>query len=182
MNIQQAFAMRRGMAQTGMALAGMMGLGIVGVHAQEASALRPPPKPADEKAMPIKVTVATEKTKYAVGDPIKMTLTVKNTSKQIVPLRFGSGQRYDFILREGSKPDGKVLWQWSRGKMFTMMVSSQPLEMGKSFTYSFTYDPKAAPSKPPAETLKAGTYTLTGTLATLGADSRPSATTQFAVK
>lgn len=128
------------------------------------------------------MTVSTDKKKYAPGDPIKMTLTVKNDSKQTVPLRFGSGQRYDFVLREAGKPDAKPLWQWSRGMMFTMMVSSQPLEGGKSVVYAFTYTPKVAQNAPIVEPLKAGTYALTGTLATLGMTNRPSATTQFVVK
>ena len=182
MYTHQAFALCRRALQTVLAVAGITGMSIVGAQAQLESDPRPPIRPVEDKALPVKVTVTTDKKKYASGDPIKMTLTVKNDSKQAVPLRFGSGQRYDFVLREAGKPDAKPLWQWSRGMMFTMMVSSQPLEAGKSVVYTVTYASKSAPNASVVEPLKSGTYALTGTLATLGTTNRPSATTQFVVK
>ncbi len=145
-----------------------------------------PPAPQD-KMLPVKVTVATDKKVYAVGDTITFTLTVKNGTKQALPLRFSSGQRYDFKLFDakipaGARPDtGKPLWQWSRGRMFTMMIASEKLEPGKTLTFSDKYEFKAMPGQT-IKLLAAGKYTLVGILTTMGAAPQPSATTTLEIK
>ena len=145
-----------------------------------------PPIPPD-KMLPVKVTVATDKKTYAVGDTITFTLTVKNGTKQALPLRFSSGQRYDFKLFDaktpaGTKPDtGKPLWQWSHGRMFTMMISSEKLEPGTTRTFSDKYEFKAIPGQT-LKPLAAGKYALVGILTTMGATPQPSATTTLEIK
>ena len=134
--------------------------------------------PLAKAPKPLELSVTTDKKTYAVGTTIKITLAAKNTTSQTMNLNFSSGQRYDFTLREGVKPDGKIVWQWAKGKMFAQMMSTQKLEPGKSLTFTETFDPKTAAAE--GGTLKAGTYTLTATLAVFG--ERPSATTQVVVK
>lgn len=149
-----------------------------------------PASPAASKEKPLLVTtmVTTDKKSYASGDPIKMTFTVTNKTKEAVRLSFSNGQRYDFVLREETKPVAKILWQWSRGKMFNMMLSSVSLEPGKSLTYTATYGEANGVGVPPpagdrsSTKLAAGAYTVTASLTTMGAASRPSATTTFVVK
>lgn len=133
--------------------------------------------------LPLKVTVTTDKKMYAVGTPIKMTMLVKNATEQPVQLRFSSGQRFDFVLRAGTRPDGKIIWQWARGHMFTMMVTSEKLEPGKTLTFAAAYDPTPAqaPIKP-ITPLSAGVYTLTATLTTMGTEPRAFGTTHIKVK
>ena len=134
--------------------------------------------PVAKTLKPLELSVTTDKKTYAVGTAIKITLAAKNTTLQTMNLNFSSGQRYDFTLREGVKPDGKIVWQWAKGKMFAQMMSAQKLEAGKSLTFIETLDPKTTAAE--GGTLKAGTYTLTATLAVSG--ERPSATTQLVVK
>ena len=149
------------------------------------SLAQPPASPPDPglKAPPIRLTLTTDKKTYAAGEAIKIILTVKNATKQPIPLRFSSGQRYDFTLTSSAKPedtkDAKIAWQWSRERMFTQMIASEKLEAGKSLTYTETLDTKGAAA--PAKPLAAGKYTLTGTLTTMGSP-RASATTTVIVK
>lgn len=140
----------------------------------------PPVKstPAPNPTQPLALTVTTDKKTYAAGTVIQMTLTAKNTTAAPMNLNFNSGQQYDFALREGTKPDGKIVWQWAKGRMFAQMMGNKKLEPGKSLTFTETYDPKALPAT--SEALKAGTYTLTATLATFG--TRPFASTQVTIK
>lgn len=139
---------------------------------------RPAMAPPSKEAKPLELSITTDKKTYAVGTAIKITLAAKNTTPQPMNLNFSSGQRYDFMLREGVKPDGKIVWHWARDKMFAQMMSAQKLEPGKSLTFTATFDPKATAGE--GGTLKAGTYTLTATLATLG--ERPAATAQVVIR
>lgn len=106
-----------------------------------------------ERALPVAVIMATDKKTYAAGEPINITMTVRNTSRLTVQLPFSNGQRYDFKLydaRTGGavKPDeSKLVWQWGRGRMFTMMISSEKLDAGKTLVFSDKYESAAAPSQ-----------------------------------
>ena len=142
---------------------------------KDAPSSKADPKP--EPTKPLALAVTTDKKMYAAGAAIKMTLTAKNTTPQTMNLNFNSGQQYDFTLREGVKPDGKIIWQWAKGRMFAQMIRSVKLEPGKSLTFTETLTPKTIPG---GDALKAGTYTLTAALATFG--ERPTATTQVIVK
>ncbi len=139
------------------------------------------------------VTLRTSKKAYATGEPIRLTLTAKNTQKRAVRLNFSSGQRYEVELRKGSKRDSPILWRASQGMMFTQMVTSQSLAPGKSLVY--TIDILVTPAREAADnssilklppgnyvTIAPGTYTATGMLTTMGRAARPSASTTLTVK
>ena len=150
-------------------------------HAQNA------PPESFERAVPVIVSIATDKKTYAAGDPIKITLTVKNNTKLAESLRFSSGQRYDFKLYDAktgtaAKPDeSKLVWQWSRGHMFAMMIGSEKLDPGKTLVFSDKYEFKSAPGQT-AKPLAAGKYTLVGILTTMGGAPRPTAATPIEIK
>lgn len=166
--------------------------GVAAAHRAQAQDALPPAAPGSPplppgKLLPVTVTVATDKKMYGVGDTITFTLTVKNGTKQALSLRFSSGQRYDFKLFDaktpaGARPDtGKLLWQWSRGRMFFQMISSEKLEPGKTLTFSDKYEFKPTPGQT-VKPLAAGKYALVGILTTMGAAPQPSATTMLEIK
>lgn len=142
-------------------------------------------KPAPQKGVPVTaplaLTAKTDQPIYKADSAIKLTLTAKNTTQQDVPVRFNSGQRYDFVLYRGKDAKGEKVWQWSKGKMFTMMLSSTTLKPGKPLEYSETYRPGG--DGMPA--LATGTYTVVATLKgvskTTPPVSMPSASTTFQV-
>lgn len=117
--------------------------------------------------VPVAVNLKTDKKTYAPNEPIKMTINVKNTTKQTVKLPFASGQKYDIEIRRGKERNGEKVWQWSRGRMFAMMLSTLPVPPGKTIIFTETYDP--AKEKP----LTPGTYTITATVTTRGRTPRP---------
>lgn len=124
---------------------------------------RQQPKQQTPPQQKLRVTLVTDKKSYAASGPFLMTLKVENLGELPVRLLFSDGQRYDFVLSEGTKPNGKVVWQWSKGKMVNMMVGSIALNPGKPLEFKETFDPK----KEQITALKAGKYTLTGSLAKL---------------
>lgn len=144
---------------------------------------RPSP-PAPGKPEPaLKAEVKTDKKQYGVNDAIKLTLTVKNTTKETILLRFSSSQKFDFEIKRGAAPAGETVWQWARNMMFAQMMMSTRLEAGKSLTFTETYKPGAkagdGTALPP---LTAGTYTAVGTLTSVGNTPRMHTAADFTVK
>jgi len=141
----------------------------------------PAPKKEVPVTAPLTLTVKTDQPTYKADSAIKCTLTAKNTTHQDVPVRFNSGQRYDFELFRGKTAKGEKVWQWAKGRMFTMMLSSTALKPGKPFEYSETYRP-GGDGMP---VLTPGFYTVVATLKgvtrTTPPVSMPSTTATFQV-
>jgi Intracellular proteinase inhibitor len=68
-----------------------------------------------------------------VGDDVKFTLHVTNSTTKRVELRFPSGQTHDLVVLDH---DGREVWRWSRGRMFTQGIQNKIL--GASDTLTFT--------------------------------------------
>jgi len=120
----------------------------------------PAPKKDVVVTAPLSLTAKTDQPTYKADSAIKLTLTAKNTTQQDLPLRFNSGQRYDFELYRGKNAKGEKVWQWAKGRMFTMMLSSTNVKPGKPLEYSETYRPGG--DGMPA--LTPGFYTVVATL------------------
>ncbi len=118
------------------------------------------PKKGVAVAAPLALIAKTDQPAYKADSAIKFTVTAKNTTQQDMPVRFNSGQRYDFVLYRGKDATGEKVWQWSKGKMFAMMLSSTTIKAGATLEYSETYHPGA--DGMPA--LTPGAYTVVATL------------------
>jgi hypothetical protein len=85
-----------------------------------------------------------DKTTYARDESAQFTLTLKNESGQTTALTYPSGQQYDFAARPAPKgkfdPKQKVIWQWSRGRAFTMMLQMKQFAPGETLTYKDKWD------------------------------------------
>ena len=113
----------------------------------------PTPKPMKPKSAPITFTLKTDKKVYHAGEKIRLTMTVRNTSKQTQPMTFGSGQSFDVIAYGAN---GTPVWQWARGLFFTMSVREESLGAGQTLTYAEVWDGKDKDGK----TLAPGVYKL----------------------
>ena len=88
----------------------------------------------------IRVQAATDKQRYAVGEPIQVTLHATNIQSRDAYLKYSSGQRFelklfkDEILRANVYPQ-KPIYTWSADKNFVMMESHIKLKSGQSETY-----------------------------------------------
>jgi len=65
----------------------------------------------------------------APGASLTLILTAKNEGKAAEVLRFRNGGRVDMQLITSA---GKVIFQWSKGMMFTMALAAERLEPGVS--------------------------------------------------
>lgn len=172
----------------GLTVAACFAVTVVAVSAQppskDSDGGKPAPVEGRSAVLPA-VSLKTDKKTYKAGDPITITLTVKNTRKAPLRLAFSSGQKYDFVVQRGKKdPRGETVWQWSRGKMFTQALTSFELAPGKTQTYTEKFDP-AGPQNDDAQKVKQitkGVYTVTGIVTTMGRAPRPSAAAVITVK
>ena len=101
----------------------------------------PPPVPPAPRSALLQVTAGSDKDTYGAGDPIKLRIEIKNNDQNPVALTFPSGQSFDFEAF-GDDPD-KPVWQWSQGRMFTMMVRHVSLGAGESLVFNAVW--KGAP-------------------------------------
>src|SRR5688572_14178373 len=85
-----------------------------------------------------------------VGDEVKFSFHVTNSSSKRVELRFPSGQTHDVVVLD---PQGREIWRWSRGRMFTQSMQNKVLAASDTLTFTETWRPEHA-----------GTYTAVASL------------------
>lgn len=82
-------------------------------------------------------------------DGLRFVLTVRNDGDEPVELSFRTGQRADFAVTS----NGRELWRYSDGRMFTQALGSETIEPGDHRSYEAVWaDPDP------------GEYTVTGEL------------------
>lgn len=107
----------------------------------------------DLAGLAVSVTVA--KPVYAVGEPIRLTLRVRNPTDAPVRLRFATGQRYDFVIQSAA---GDEHWRWSADRSFTQALGEQTVPPAWELDYNETFVGRLA----------AGTYRVRGLLTSVG--------------
>lgn len=73
--------------------------------------------------------VVPERRVVDVGKPVVFILEVRNVSGAPIELHFSSGQQYDVLVYKQGEWGER--WRWSKGKMFTMALTSIRLEFGQ---------------------------------------------------
>ena len=73
-----------------------------------------------------------------VGDDVKFSFRVTNTSTKRVELRFPSGQTHDLTVLD---TQGREVWRWSRGRMFTQSMQNKVLGASDTLTFTETWHP-----------------------------------------
>jgi hypothetical protein len=106
---------------------------------------------APEEKSGVSICLTTDKTAYAVGEPIRATIAVINRTSNELCLSFRDGQRFDFYIER----EGKEVWRWSQGRMFAQVLGREVLAAGTSVTYSAKCEDKFEP----------GLYVVTGVIA-----------------
>lgn len=118
---------------------------VVGLHACAATAM------TNASPAGLDLLVATDKSAYARGEPILVTLQVVNRGSGPVELRFLTAQRYDVLIRDAQ---GRQVWRWSDGQMFAQVLGQESIEPGRKIAYRVTVRERLAP----------GSYTVTGVI------------------
>ena len=74
-----------------------------------------------------------------VDTVVTLTLTVSNPSSAPADVTFGSGQRYDFTISDGST--GAQLWRWSMGIAFTQSLSTLTIPANGTLVFTQSWKP-----------------------------------------
>lgn len=107
---------------------------------------------SEERNMNYGISMTTDKMKYSVGEPIKMTINIFNYTEEDVVFHFNTSQRYDFIIEDEK---GNEVWRWSRDRMSAMMLGEEILgPTNTEVVYTAEYTDKLSP----------GYYKITGVL------------------
>jgi hypothetical protein len=76
-----------------------------------------------------------------VGESVKFAFHVTNSSAKRVELRFPSGQTHDLVVLD---VQGREVWRWSRGRMFTQSMQNKILGVSDTLTFTETWHPEHA--------------------------------------
>src|SRR5262249_59290241 len=111
--------------------------------------------------------LTTDKPSYKTGEPIALTLTVRNTTQSPIELHFATSQRYDFLIHDASS---RSMWSWAGERMFLQVLGREEIAPGATRTFTEQF----------LRTLPAGRYRATGKLA--AREETPPAFASFAVE
>ncbi len=75
--------------------------------------------------------------KFALGEPISITMTLKNCGDNVVQLYYPDGERYDFFAQNES---GVEVWRWSDGKTFEQSLGELQMAVEEEVVYTETWD------------------------------------------
>ena len=107
----------------------------------------------------LRVELEVPQSQYGLGLQVPMTLSITNTSRQPVTLRFSSGRRYDFVVSQG----GAEIWRWSHGMAFTQALTSMEIAPGRTVSYTGYWSQQDNDG----HAVPAATYRVTGIVTTM---------------
>ncbi len=122
--------------------ASAIGAGVAGALLACAQANREAAEAATVEHGSLRLTVATDRARYAPGEEITITLHVVNVGDAPVALEFQSAQRFDVSVADRA---GSEIWRWSAGRGFAQMLGSEAVAAGETVAYSAAYRGDLAP-------------------------------------
>ncbi|MFZ5649781.1 MAG: BsuPI-related putative proteinase inhibitor [Bacillota bacterium] len=81
--------------------------------------------------------LVTNRRRYRRGEPVNITLTKINVTRQPITLTYTTGQRFEF---EAERADGMVVWRWSRGRVFAQVTETVTLQPGATQVFTAAWD------------------------------------------
>jgi hypothetical protein len=106
----------------------------------------------------IAVTVRLNAGSYAVGEPVRIKLIVKNWTDRGLSIEFQTAQRFDFVARKGKE----AIWQWAAGCTFAGAAGHENIATRDSIVFEAQWDQRLADGTNPG----LGAYTIQGILKT----------------
>lgn len=67
-----------------------------------------------------------------VADAVTFTLHLTNTGSRLIEVSFPSGQTHDVAVLD---PEGREVWRWSEGRMFTQSLQTRQIPAGATVDY-----------------------------------------------
>ncbi|MHB9144912.1 MAG: BsuPI-related putative proteinase inhibitor [Symbiobacteriia bacterium] len=99
----------------------------------------PGAKPADIAA----TLTAPAQLERAQGKPAVFAMELRNNTAAMT-ITYNSGQQYDFWVEQ----NGKVIWRWSDGRMFTQVVTNQTFNADGVLHFEVQWDGRGSNGKP----------------------------------
>jgi hypothetical protein len=81
------------------------------------------------------LTLTLQKTTFALGEPVNLTIIVTNISDQTIDYTH-TGLDFDFKITNDTS---SLVYQWSNFKAIAQFITIEPLLAGKSFSQNFTW-------------------------------------------
>lgn len=111
---------------------------------------------AKEGPPPLRLILSTDRSVYARGEPVRLTLAVTNPGPDPVTLTAPSSQLYDFaVLRDGTE-----VWRWSAGRMFLTVLTDLTIPAGDTRVFAEVWSQRDLNGRP----VGPGEYVVVGTL------------------
>jgi len=79
----------------------------------------------------LRLELAVNKPVYVAGEPVEVRLTLRNGGESPLRVQFGSGQRFDVIVRRR----GALVWRWSYDKAFVQVIQDVTLRPGETLSF-----------------------------------------------
>ena len=99
----------------------------------------------------VNLGVTADKSTYAAGEALKLTVTVENRGTQPVTLTFRTAQRFDVRVQDAA---GREVWRWSADRMFAQATGEERLAPGTRRSWNVVV----------REPLPAGSYKVVASL------------------
>ena len=68
----------------------------------------------------------------SVGDEVRFDFAVINASKRKIEVNFADGRLHDIVVLD---PNGREVWRWSEGKMFTQSIQNRVLRTSDALRF-----------------------------------------------
>ncbi len=92
------------------------------------------------------VMVTTDRTAYAPGVPVAITLTITNPAATPLTLTFPTDQDYDLFVTAGAT--GQIVWRWGQGRAFLPVVTTHTIPANSSLTFTERWDQRTPAGTP----------------------------------
>lgn len=115
-----------------------------------ASPVKPPASSQPSSGIDARLS-APGKINFAQGKPAVLSMELTNRLAAMT-ITYNSGQFYDFWVEQ----NGRQVWRWSAGRMFTQVVTSQTFNAGGVLHFEVQWNGKDRSGKP----VQPGTYTV----------------------
>lgn len=76
-----------------------------------------------------------------LDDRVRFAFHITNNANKRLELTFPSGQTHDIVVLDG---EGREVWRWSEGRMFTQALQNHVLESDETLSYKAAWRPATA--------------------------------------
>lgn len=107
----------------------------------------------------LQLTLSVDKTVYAVGEPVNVTLSITNISNQSIEFEY-TGMNFDFTVANST---GNIVYQWSIGRAIPQFILLESLAPGQNVTATYSWSQITNTNPSTVGTLVSpGTYFIVG--------------------